>query len=198
MGSVATLIGATRNTALFSAPFLTGNALPADTVLFGTPWGSNWVDRGFTQEGIELSMEIDRSEIMVDQLLDPALMPISSRTVKLSGNLAEMTPANLKLGFGQGTITNTAPGSGVRGHDDWDLSATVEDDYNSWGLDVQSDGDGEAFRIFVPKGLAVGSVTSTFGDPSDNAKVPIEIQALPDTSTTPTRILKVRDIIPAV
>ncbi len=197
-GNATAIIGATRNSALFSAPWTTSTALPADTVLYGTTWGSTWVDRGFTQEGIELGITVDRSEIMVDQQLDPVLMPITSRDVSLKSNLAQMNANNLLLGTGQGAITTTAAASGVRGHDDYDLAATVSDSYSSWGIDIQNDGDTEAVRIFVPKGIAIGGPSLKFGDPAHNAKIPIEIRALPDTGRSPVAILKVRDIIPAL
>lgn len=193
-----TKVVAGRNVILYSEPWLAANVLPLDTVSWGTTWGGTWVDMGYTQEGIEFELSVDRSEIYVDQEMDAILRPITGRGVVLRSTLAEFTPAHVQLGIGQGAVTSVAAGTGTRGHDDFDLTSTVADQFNSWGFDVLNPGDNEAIRVIGYRCLATGGMTTGFGKADDNAKIPIEVSALPDSSTTPSRILKIRDISAAL
>lgn len=185
-----------RNFLVKSAPWLSTNAMPADTIAYGADWGANWVDRGYTTGGVTLNMNLTRGEIRVDQEFDPIVRPITGRNVTMGTTLAEMTPANLQLASGMGTLTSVAPSSGVRGHNDLDLDSTITDQYYSWGFDIRQP-DGEAFRVMIYKGIATGSPAPAF-TPDAPAGMALEVSALVDTSTTPARIAKVRDIIPAL
>jgi len=191
------------NALLYSTPHDEDNDFPEATVDYGQPWATPgdqpaaWEARGYTQDGINLSMTVDRDEIGADQVLDPLFRPVTGRDVSISTNLIEMTAANLQLGLGQGKVTTTAPGAGARGFDEFNLEATVTDDYNSWGIDVEQPADGEPFRAIVWKGLATGGVDTTFGNRSAAAQIGIEVAALPDDSVSPTRILTIRDYVPA-
>lgn len=194
------------NALLYSTPHDADNAFPAATVDYGTAWGTPagppaqpaaWEERGYTQDGINLNMTVDRDEIGADQVLDPLFRPITGRDVMISTNLIEMTAANLNLGLGQGTVTTTAPGVGTRGYDEFDLTATVSDQYNSWGIDAEQPADGEPFRAIIWKGLASGGVDTSFGNRSTAAQIGIEMTALPDDSVSPTRIMTIRDYVPA-
>lgn len=193
-----TKVVAGRNVILYSIPWASSVALPADTVAWGTTWGAGWVDMGYTQEGIEFELSVDRAEIYVDQELDAILRPITGRGVVMRSQMAEFTPAHVKLGIGQGAVTSLAAITGTRGHDDYDLTSTVADQFNAWGFDILNPGDNEAIRTIGYRCLATGGLTSGFGKADDNAKIPVEVSALPDSSTTPSRILKIRDISAAL
>lgn len=198
MAGDVTRVVAGRNVVVYEAPWVSTNAIPDNTVNWGMAWSAPWVPLGYTQKGVEFGMSVNRADITVDQELDPVLRPITARGVTLKTTLAEFSAANLKRATGQGTITTLAPAAGVRGYDDFDLSATVSDIYSSYGLDVLNPGDNEAIRVAAWRCLATGGLTTTFGVADANAQIPLELTVLPDSSTTPSRTVKVRDIIAAL
>jgi hypothetical protein len=192
-----------RNFKLYTVPFHASVTTPADTVLYGTAWGTPsgqtgaWVESGYTDGGLTFSAEITRGEIRVDQELDPVLRPATGRDMRMGATLAEFTAANIKAATGQGTITTLAAISGTRGHDDLDISSTIADSYLSVGFDIQHPGDSEAFRVFGWKTLPTAGFTGTV-NPEDKATIGFEATLLPDTSVSPARIMKIRDVIPAL
>lgn len=192
----ATAVISGRNYLVKSAPWAATNVIPADTVAYGAAWPAPWVDRGYTTGGIHFNMNLTRGEIRVDQEFDPIVRPITARNITMSTTMAESTPANLQLASGMGTLTSVAPSSGVRGHNDLDIDSTVTENYNSWGYDIRQP-DGEAFRVVIYKGIAVGNPNPAF-TPEGAAGFALEVSALVDTSTTPSRVAKVRDVIAAL
>lgn len=192
-----------RNFLVYTVPWNATVTVPLDTVSYGTAWGTPagqtgaWVDSGYTDGGVQVSIAVDRGEIRVDQELDPVLRPATGRTTQFSTTLAEFTAANLKNAAGQGTITTVAAASGTRGHDDLDVSSTIADNYIAAGMDFLHPGDNQAFRVFAWKCLPQGGVQATF-NPQDKATVPFALNVFPDTSTNPARIVKFRDISAAL
>jgi hypothetical protein len=190
-----------RDFKVYRVPFSTTNIIPADTVTYGTAWGTPagqsaaYVEVGYTVGGLHFLIEITRGEIRVDQEVDPVLRPVTGRNMNLNSNLAEFTPANIQTGAGQGTITTVAAGGGLRGHDDLDITGVVADNYYTIGYDILHQGDGEAFRIIGWKMQPGGGVTGDI-TPEAAALVQMNMSAFPDTSTDPDRILKIRDISP--
>lgn len=192
-----------RNFIVYTAAWNSTVTTPDDdSVDYGDAWGTPsgqtgaWSAVGYTDGGVNVAMTVDRGEIRVDQELEPILRPATGRTTTFETTLAEFTAANLKNAAGQGAITTVAAGSGTRGHDDLDVSSTIADTYIAAGLDFLHPGDSEAFRVFMWKCLPQGGVQATF-NPEDKAVIPFALNAFPDTSTTPARILKFRDIIAA-
>jgi hypothetical protein len=192
----AQAVVAGRNFLVKAAPWDDTNAIPADTVVYGGAWGAPWVDRGYTNGGIQFNMNLTRGEVRVDQEFDPITRPITGRNITMSTGFAEMTPANLQLASGMGTIDTVAAGSGTRGHNDLIIDATLTDLYYSWGFDIRQP-DGEAFRVVIYKGLATGNPNPQF-TPENAATIALEVSALVDTSTDPSRVALVRDVIPAL
>jgi hypothetical protein len=183
-----------RNFIVYSAPYAASNQLPADTVDYGTAWGSPWVNRGYTSGGLTLNLSVERGEIRVDQEFDPVFMPVTNRTVQLSCNLAQITPENYQLASGLGTLDTVAPTSSARGHVDLHVTSEVQPLFASWGYDILQP-DGMPFRVFVPRGMATGSPQSQFT--ADNAAtIALEITALVDTNRTPPLIAVIRDVLP--
>ena len=78
---VAGLLLASRDLKFFYKTYHSTNRLPADTVAWGTAWGTPsgqtgvWVDGGYTQGGLGFAAEIGRSDIRMDQSIDPVLRP---------------------------------------------------------------------------------------------------------------------------
>lgn len=191
-----------RNFLVYSVEWDDGNTIPADTIAYGTAWGTPsgqtdpWENRGYTEGGLGMSMNLTRSEIRVDQEFDPLTRPITGRNLTMSTNLAEMTPANMQLASGMGELpAAVSPLPGVRGHQDLVIGSTLTDEYNSWGFDIRQP-DAEAFRIIAYKALAVGNPSPRF-TPDAPATIALEVSALVDTSTDPSRVALIRDVYPA-
>lgn len=193
MGDADAVI-AGRNFLVYSKAHGSSNALPADTVDYGDAW-SGYEDRGYTSGGLGLQMNVQRGEIRVDQEFDPLTRPVNTRTIQLRTSLAEMTPENLMLASGLGEESNVSPSTGVRGHNDIVIGSTVADAYYTWGYDILQP-NGEAFRIMVYKGLATGSPSPQF-TPENAALIELQVDALVDTSTSPSRVARIRDVVPA-
>lgn len=185
---------ATRAYKLMYKVFNSANALPADTVAYGDAV-TGYTDVGYTSGGLNAAMDQTRAEVRVDQSPFPIRNPITEVSFTLSCELAEMTPANLLLASGLGSVTSLAPSTGVRGHDDWALTDSFTDTYRTWFARVQQP-DNEVFQMAIWKGLATGNMDTTF-EPDNPATIAIEIQALTDSSTSPARIATVRDVLPA-
>lgn len=194
MGNADAVV-AGRNFIVYSKPHDASNDLPDDTVLYGQEW-SGWENRGYTTGGLAFSMGMERGEIRVDQEFDPVATPITGRTVQLTTTLAELTPANLQLASGLGTLDTVEPEPGQRGHVDLIIDNTLADQYNSFGYDIAKP-SGEAFRVIIYKGLATGSPNPSV-TPDNAAGIALEVTALVDTSTSPARIARVRDVLPAL
>lgn len=194
---------ATRDYKVFTAPWDEENDLPADSVEYATAWGtvgampSPWVESGYVDGGLHFTSSVERAEIRVDQELDPVLRPATGRDIRMTTNIAEFTPANIANSTGQGSTSTVAAGSGTKGHTDWSLTSTIAENYLSIGYDLQHNGDDEAVRVIGYKGQVLGAPTFDFT--ADNkVLIPLEVQLLPDTSDSPARIAKIRDIEPAL
>lgn len=195
----ATAVYASRDAILYFADFNDTNDLPdSDTIDWGDAWGAPWDEAGYTQEGIQFSISVERATIEVDQELDPVLRPITGRDITISSNMAEFSAAKLRMATGQGAVTTVAAGSGTKGEVDYDFTSLVQDNYSSWGVDFRKNDDGEPIRVFIPRGLPIGSVETNMGDAENNLQIPFEVAALPDTSVTPARILTIREVLPAL
>lgn len=199
LNSSAVLFG--RDFRVYKAAWNSTVTIPPDTIAYGTAWGTPsgqtgaWSEVGYTEGGLTVSAEVQRNEIRVDQSLDPIARPASGRNITMSTQLAEFTPANILASTGQGVLTTVAPTTGVRGHDDIDISSTITDTYLAVGFDILHS-DLEAFRFILWKGLPSGAFTGTISA-QDKAIIDFAMQGFPDTSTTPPRILKARDVSPA-
>ena len=146
---------ATRDIIFYYKSYHASNILPANTVLWGTAWGTPagqtgaWVDGGFTQGGLGFSAEISRTDIRMDQSLDPVLRPATGRTVSMTANLGEFNLASVVTATGQGSVATLAATTGVRGYDEWSMGSTVADNFYSTAFDVQHPGDDEAVRVVM-------------------------------------------------
>lgn len=189
-----------RNFRLYTAAWNATTVLPLDTVNYGTAWGTPagqtgaYSDLGYTDGGINFNVAVDRGAINVDQELDPILRPATGRDTRLSTNLAQTTPANILAATGQGGVTTVAATTAARGHTDWDQDSDVDTIYLTVGVDIEHNGDLLPARLALWKCQVLGGMSITL-NPTDKAVISFEVAALPDTSTTPARIAKFRDIL---
>lgn len=185
----------TRDILVYEEEWATGNALPADTVLWGVTWGGSWVDLGYTDGGVEFRAGVDFADVNVDQSLDPVYQVPTGRDLGARFNMAEINAVNFKLASGMGAITTVAAGA-ARGHDDLTISGTIAQVFQTLGIDVKNPGDGEAIRIFLKKVFPTGSQSLPFR-PNDKAVISYDARAYPDT-TASNLVAIIRDIIPIV
>lgn len=192
----------TRNFWAYTVDFNTMNDLPPDTVVWGDPWSTvatmpkPWVLQGYTDGGLHFATDITRADVTVDQSLDPVMRPATARSATMSFNLAEMSPEKIQLASGQGTLTTTAPIIGTPGHNELLIGSLITDVFLSIGFDIQTQ-DLQPFRIIGYRCQMSGSMTIDFTVDA-KALVPIEATLLPDTTVSPARVAKLRDVIPAL
>jgi hypothetical protein len=186
---------ATRSYELWYKAFLAANAMPLDTVVYGTAI-TGFTDVGYTSGGLSLGVDQTRNEIRMDQSFFAIRNPISEVSFTLGTELGEINAANFLFATSLGSITTVAPGAGTRGHDDWVLTDTFNDEEYTILANVKQN-DNEVFRIAMWKGIATGAVDTTF-EPDNPATIAVEFTAQPDTSTSPARIATIRDVLPAV
>lgn len=194
MANDSTAIIATRDYAVRYAPYSNANALPADTVLWDGAWGGSWVAPGYTNGGLHFSTEVARTDIRVDQELDPVLRPATSRTASMNCNLSQFTPALLAVATGQGSVTSVAATTAARGHNDFVLASTVVDNFYAIAFDIRAQ-DQEAIRFVGWRGQTTGSPTFDI-TPEAALLTPLNLTLFPDTSTSPAQIATIRDVIP--
>jgi hypothetical protein len=101
----ATKVLAGRNFNVFAAPYLTTNTFPAQSP-WGTDWGAPYVNKGYTSGNVRVTVGFTRTDIRVDQLIDPVARIATGRTISLNTALAQITAANLRDGTGNGTVTS--------------------------------------------------------------------------------------------
>lgn len=82
-----------------------GEAAPANSIAKGTAWGGNWVEVGFTQDGIELEVQTEKFAVEVDQYNAPVKDFITKQEAMFKFKAAEATLTNIKQAIGYGTIT---------------------------------------------------------------------------------------------
>lgn len=182
-----------RDILLYYQPWNSANDFPADTVEWGTSWGGNWVDAGYTQGGLQFSAEVTRGEIRMDQALDPVKRPATGRTVTMGGQLGEFDLDAVVTATGQGTVTALAATTAARGYDQWSMGSTVQDNFYSVGFDVLHDGDDEAIRFLGVYAQPVGAQQWTIS-PENALLTPFTLTLLPEPSTG--RVALIRDLIP--
>jgi hypothetical protein len=137
-------------------------------------------------------MSVQRTPILVDQQVDPVLRIPTQRDLEMNCRLAQVSALNISDATGQGTITpGVAPASVTT--EQLDVSGTIVDQWITTGYDILNPGDNLPIRVIGWKGFATGDVTLDFVV-QDAAQVAFGVAVVPDTSTTPTRILAFRDI----
>lgn len=199
MAGQANKVVSSRDIAVFYKDWHSTNRFPADTVVWGTAWGTPsgqtgaWVDAGFTQGGPTFSAEITRGEIRMDQSLDPVKRPATARTVTMGAQLGEFDLDSLVTATGQGTVTTLAATTAARGYDEWAMGSSVADNFYSMAFDVLHDGDDEAIRFAGWYAQPVGAQQWTIS-PENPLLTPFTLTLLPEPTTG--RVATIRDYVP--
>lgn len=99
-----------------------------------TPAGTGgWDDMGGTQDGVKLTVGLEWSELMVDQIVDIPGRRLTKRDAQIAANLAEGTLENMERSMNGGVM---ATASGYKTFEPViDMNSAVEPDYAAIILD---------------------------------------------------------------
>jgi len=183
------------NAKVYSAPL--GTSLPADTVAVGGAWPAGWVSAGFLKEPLTITYEFDVLEVMILQSLAPVARRKTKEGLSIKTTLAEFTADFLNIAL-DGTVTQTAVGSGQPGKEEITFGDKATITERMWGFEgsyVDEDGATFPIRMFVYKGNAKAGGDLVMGK-EDYTGVPLEIGALSDmTKAVGARLFKIQKIL---
>jgi len=166
---------------LYYAPI--GEVLPDDAVAYGTAWGGNWVNMGYTNAPLAVSYSNEKYKVMVEQLTAAVKSRIISEELAFETTLVELTGANLALAF-NGTATDTAAAIGQPGKTEVEAGGDTEADVYTFGFEgeyVDAGGDSFPVRVQVYRGTLVMGGNLEFSK-SKESGLPIRIDAEADTT----------------
>lgn len=185
-----------RGIDIYQEPYVGSAALPANTVSADTDWTAPWAKKGWTDGGVGFSTQQQFAGVSVDQEPDPLYFIGGVREVRITANLAELSPANIKLAAGMGAVTVTPATTTVLGQEELVVGAgAAVPEINTWGLNIKQPVSGLPFRVLIPQGQSTGNLSSTVS-PTQKGLAALQVQALPDASFTPARLLVVRKVTP--
>lgn len=198
MATNAAKVLASRDIIFYYKNYHQSNIPPLATVPWGTAWGTPsgqtgaYVDGGFTQGGLGFSAEISRTDIRMDQSLDPVLRPATGRTVNMTANLGEFDLDAVVVATGQGSVDTITPATPDPGYDRWQMGNTVEDNFFTVGFDIKHPGDDLPVRVFGWYSQPTGAESWNFG-PEAAALTPFNVTLFPDPNNN-SRVATIMDM----
>jgi hypothetical protein len=159
----------------FTAPI--GTAVPDDIVDPIAPWAHV----GFTETGFRVRYSTETLDVMADQSFDPVKSVVTGRIITIATTLLQITPENLALAFGGGTITPES------GYDTYVPPAPGEETEVMLYFKLVNEIDGPV-RAIIRRAKRQGDSEITFAR-TEAAKITAEWKALdPGLSADPTPI----------
>lgn len=135
---------------LYTAPF--GTVEPADADVANDP-GTGWGDVGGTRDGVNISMNLEYSELEVDQIVDVPARRLIKRDMALETNLAEPTLDNLTIALNSGVVSS---GSGFKSYEPTSDTSATQPTYRALLMDgFQGE---KRRRIIVRRALSTENV----------------------------------------
>ena len=136
----------------------TGAAEPANEAVNTTPQASAWTDVGGTQDGVNLEIGREYSELEVDQIVDIPGRRLTKREFTLTTNLAEPTLENLAM-----LNNDTAPttGSGFKYHEPSFTGSELQPTYIALIFDGYSP-SGYRRRVIGRRMLSIDPITFAY------------------------------------
>jgi hypothetical protein len=128
----------------------------AEPATIATAPGVGWTDVGGTQDGVTYAVELEYSELSVDQVVDIPGQRVTKRVTKVKTNLAEATLANMALALNELAASVASnkftPSNGI---------AAFTPNYSAILLRGIAPG-GFRRQVIVRKALQVGNVESAY------------------------------------
>lgn len=128
-----------------------GTTFPANPTT--TP-GSAWTDIGYSDAGWSFNVTRATADIEVAESLDPLDVMATSREIHLVGAAVQVSPDNLRLAFGGGTISTGTPSAGFTTYTPPATDAVTK---FAFLLRVTL-GSGKTRDIQMPHGMPIGAV----------------------------------------
>jgi len=178
-----------------------GNA-SGDYIAFPTDDGSSawsspasdWVDVGYSEDGWTLEMDKTFEDIMVAEEVDPIATFKTAQEVRLTGELAQASQANLLVALGGGSITT---GDGSNGYQSG-YNAIIPpstDDYDEKSLLLIVDGPAGADRhVEIPRAVNVGAFSMAHQKAPQKVVIGVEFKVLkPKSVAQYTELFRIID-----
>lgn len=136
---------------------------PENSIDLGGDWTNGgalaWSDMGVTDQGWTLSAAVKANDITVEEQATPVLVLADSKSVTISGTLAEDTIKSMLWAYGGGTLTTVAPGTTQIGKTTLNLQTAL----STWAMGLETVNEYGFFRrILLPKGNVTSSPQTKF------------------------------------
>ena len=159
-------------------------AFPTDPTT--TPSSSDWTDIGYSESGWTLDYDKTFEDVMVAEEIDPIFTIKTAQEVRISGELAQVSLANLKEAMGGGTITTGTPGVGFS-----ELKPPSSDSFLEKSLMLRIDAPDSTLGgtlkkrdVLVPRAVNVGAFSMTHAKAPQKVLVAVEYKVLKPVSYT--------------
>ena len=163
----------------------------------GTAWdspASDWVDVGYSEDGWTLEMDKTFEDIMVAEEIDPIATFKTAQEVRLTGELAQASQANLLVALGGGSITTGNGSNGyVTGYNA--IIPPSTDDYDEKSLLLIVDGPAGADRhVEIPRAVNVGAFSMAHQKAPQKVVIGVEFKVLkPKSVAQYTELFRIVD-----
>lgn len=144
-----------------------GTTDPADTLAFDEAWASPWYHPGYSDTGLDFTVDKKEKKHYVDDISVPAVITVEETTLKVGFTFAEATLENLRYAVGGGTITTQAAAAGVIGKKTLALSEDLE--VVKLGFEGKNP-QGFFRRVIIPRVVSIGKIKAQL-DRSKNKQV---------------------------
>lgn len=169
-------------------------AFPADPST--SPSGSDWSDIGYSENGWTLDYDKTFEDVMVAEEIDPIFTIKTAQEVRISGELAQVSLANLKEAMGGGTITTGTPAVGFS-----ELKPPSSDSFLEKSLLLRIDAPDSTLGgtlkkrdVLVPRAVNVGAFSMTHAKAPQKVLVAVEYKVLkPGSGAQFTELFKIID-----
>ncbi len=167
---------------IYKAPV--GETLPAeDSIAYGTAWGGNWTDLGYTLAPITVAYSQDQTQLEVEQLTLPVGGIITMEKCQIETTLGEINAANIAIAFG-GSVTTQGASTAHVAKEELVSGGSGALSFFAWGIEglyTTAAGVQLPVRMFIYKGQAVlnGNLNWSKKEP---VGIPLQITAYADTS----------------
>ena len=168
-----------------------GNA-SGDYVAFPVDDGANawsdpaasWVDVGYSEDGWTLEMDKTFEDIMVAEEIDPIATFKTAQEVRLTGELAQASQANIQVALGGGSITTGDGSNGyVSGYNA--IIPPSTDDFDEKSLLLIVDGPAGADRhVEIPRAINVGAFSMAHQKAPQKVVIGVEFKVLKPKSVS--------------
>lgn len=171
-------------------------SFPADPTT--SPSGSDWDDIGYSENGWTLDYDKTFEDVMVAEEIDPIFTIKTAQEVRISGELAQVSLANLNeaMGGASGNITTSDPSAGFS-----TLTPPSTDSFVEKSLLLRVDAPDSTLGgtlkkrdIQVPRAVNVGAFSMTHAKAPQKVLVAVEYKLLkPGSGAQFTELFKIVD-----